>query len=113
MENYDTANLHDNAVNNGHFFAPQDGKYLITATVAFAELGTTGLREFLILDSTGRTFGQVIAAPAMNVPLEASGNTTSAIVGLLAGQDIHLVVTHTAGVTLNIGAQRIQMKRLN
>jgi len=110
VEYYDTANMHDNVTDNGKFFAPVDGKYLVTAFVGFSN-SAVGIREVIMFDSAGRFFGQVITGAS---PQQETIMTTSAIIDLSAGQYISLVVTQNSGGPLDLYAGRkVQLQKLN
>jgi hypothetical protein len=110
LEYYDTDNIHDNVTDNGKFVAPDDGKYLVTAFVGFAT-NSTGIREVIMFDSTGRFFGQVITGAS---PVQETIMTTSAIIDLSAAQYISLVVTQNSGAPLDLySGRKLQVQKLN
>jgi hypothetical protein len=58
QERFDTANMHDNAVNNTRLTVPRDGIYLVSAHVSWWN-NPTGIRELNIAAYKGSTFSRI------------------------------------------------------
>lgn len=97
---FDTANLHDDAVNNSRLTAPVDGTYLVSAEVGWQVSGT-GLRQITIV---GPTLPQPQIASDRDEPVSGSNDmiqSVSAVTRLKAGDYIQLLVNQNSGIARN------------
>lgn len=94
---FDTAGLHDDAVNNSRLTAPVDGVYLVSAEVGWQVSGS-GLRQISIIAPTQ---AQPQIASDRDEPVSGSNDmfqSVSAATRLEAGDYIELVVNQSSGI---------------
>lgn len=97
---FDTADLHDNGVNNSRLTAPVDGTYLVSAEVGW-EISPNGLRQITIV---GPTLAQPQIASDRDEPVSGSNDmiqSVSAVTRLKAGDYIELLVNQNSGIARN------------
>jgi hypothetical protein len=101
QEVFDTAALHDNAVDNTPLTAPIAGIYMITGHVSWP-LGTTGSRGIYLAVHTGIVFTRVAATFQKASDVGETKQTVSAIYKLNAGDYVELEAQQSSGITENI-----------
>ena len=97
-ERFDSANLHDNSVNNSRLTAQVDGVYSVAVNV-FWEASATGTRNITLAKNGGLT----VAAERVNAP--STGFTMqsfSTMVKLEAGDHISVFAFQDSGSTLSM-----------
>jgi hypothetical protein len=111
IEDFDTAALHDTAVNNTRLTAPISGVYQVSAGVAW-DANATGFRELSLGVNGGcpGTPGQVGCAASSVVNAVSTGGgathqTVSTLQKLSAGDFVEAVVQQQSGGNLSANAQ--------
>lgn len=97
---FDTANLHDNSVNNTRLTAPVDGTYLVSAEVGWQVSGS-GLRQITII---APTLEQSQIVTDRDEPVSGVNDmlqSISAITRLKAGDYIELLLNQNSGIARN------------
>lgn len=97
---FDTADLHDNVVNNSRLTAPIDGTYLVSAEAQW-QISGSGLRQITIV---APTLAQPQIASDRDEPVSGSNDMTQSVSGvtrLEAGDYVELVVNQNSGVARN------------
>lgn len=97
---FDTADLHDEVVNNSRLTAPVDGTYLVSAEVGW-QISGAGLRQITIV---GPTLAQPQIATDRDEPVSGSNDmiqSVSAVTRLEAGDYIELLVNQNSGIARN------------
>jgi hypothetical protein len=91
---FDTAGMHDNAVNNSRLTAPVDGVYLLGAEVAWGS-NSVGLRQISIVSPA---LGQPVASDRREpVGVNTVFQSVSGVAQLAAGDYVELQVLQTSG----------------
>jgi hypothetical protein len=96
-EDFDTAALHDNAVNNSRLTAPISGIYQVTAGVDWA-FNATGFRQAAV-SVNGSSHASVIVDPSSSAD---EHQQVSDIVNLSAGDFVEVQGEQTSGGGLNV-----------
>ena len=99
-EKFDTANMHDNAVNNTRITIPSTGKYAIGANIGWA-VNAVGIRSIAINSNIQGFLMALDSSPATGAVLGNSQNV-STIVELVAGEILELWTYQNSGAPLDI-----------
>ncbi len=99
-EDYDTDDSHDNVTNSSRLVAPEDGRYLVYATVDW-ESSSIGVRRMQLRKNSSDTKG------FHDMRGEATGSSSnsqhvSVVVNLVAGDYMELILSHTSGSDMDI-----------
>jgi hypothetical protein len=101
QEDFDTANLHDNAIQNTRLTAPIGGIYVITGHASWP-LGTSGGRGIYLSVKTGTTFRRIAGTVQKASDVGESKQTVSAVYLLGPGDYVELEAVQSSGGDENI-----------
>ena len=105
-EDYDSGTMHDNSTNNSRITVPSDGKYLVTAKIAWANSSASG-RRLAYLNKNGTSSASALPSGLFEIPLPTDGSANpshiiTVVVNLTTSDYLTISVSQDSGGSLSV-----------
>lgn len=108
----DTDSMHSTVTNTQRVTCTVAGVYVVSGYVNFDSHATGYRRIGVVQNDAGITYALVVGANVADAISTTVQMSTSGIASMIAGDFIHLNVSHTAGVSLNVTECRLALSRI-